>query len=82
MDKGSCCSGGMCTVHKVSMVILLIGGLNWGAVAFGYNFVDQLFVAGSTASMVVYGLVGLSAIMMLFSKKCCGGDKMGKSCGK
>jgi uncharacterized membrane protein YuzA (DUF378 family) len=37
----------------------VIGGLNWGLVAFGINAVAYL---GTTLAMLVYLLVGLSAI--------------------
>ncbi|MBA3732872.1 DUF378 domain-containing protein [Patescibacteria group bacterium] len=52
----------MKSLHMVAFVLLVIGGLNWLLVAFGYNLVDKLLGVGSTASMVVYVLVGLSAI--------------------
>ena len=59
----------------VTFILLVIGGLNWGLVALGYNLVDNLLGAGSTLSMIVYGLVGLSAIFELVTHKknckCC-----------
>ncbi len=65
-------------LHMVTFILLAVGGLNWGLVAFKYNLVDSLLGAGSTASMVVYGLVGLSAIVEIATHKknckCC--DKM------
>jgi uncharacterized membrane protein YuzA (DUF378 family) len=49
----------MKSLHTVSFVLLVVGGLAWGLHAFGYDPVDML---GSTVAMVVYILVGLSAI--------------------
>ncbi|MEK7575416.1 MAG: DUF378 domain-containing protein [Patescibacteria group bacterium] len=64
-------------LHMVTFILLVVGGLNWGLVAFGYNLVDSLLGMGSTASMVVYGLVGLSAVVEIVTHKknckdCCG----------
>lgn len=57
----------MCVAHKLAWLLLIVGGLNWGLVALGYNVVD----AGSLLAKIVYGLVGLSAIAMLSAGKCC-----------
>ena len=56
----------------VAFILLVIGGLNWLLVAFGYNLVDSVFGMGSTLSMVIYILVGLSAIeeVVMHKKNC------------
>lgn len=59
----------MCAGHKVAFILLVVGGLNWGLVALGYNLVEMVLGMGM-ATKVVYGLVGLSAVMMLFHGKC------------
>ena len=47
----------------IAMVLLLIGGINWGLVgAFNYNVVANLLGDSSTMTRVVYGLVGLCAL--------------------
>lgn len=47
----------------IAMVLLMIGGLNWGLVgAFNYNLVTNLLGDASMMSRVVYGLVGLCAL--------------------
>lgn len=52
----------------VTFVLVIIGGLNWGLVgAFDYNLVDSLFGTDSTLSMIIYVLVGLSALYMIFT---------------
>lgn len=65
----------MKSLHMVAWVLLVVGGLNWGLVAFNYNVVDMIFGAGSTLSMLVYILVGLSAIYEVATHKkncrCC-----------
>ncbi len=62
----------MKSVHMIAFILLVVGGLNWLLVAFGYNLVDSLFGAGSTLAMAVYVLVGLSAIeeLVMHKKNC------------
>lgn len=59
-------------VHMVAFILLVVGGLNWGLTALGYNVVDMIFGAGSSISMLVYILVGLSAIfeVVMHKKQC------------
>ena len=50
------------------MVLLLIGGLNWGLVgAFQFNLVEMLFGTWAWLVRVVYGLVGLSALYGIYT---------------
>ncbi len=47
----------------ISLVLLVIGGLNWGLVgAVGVDLVATLLGNGSTLARAVYLLVGLSAL--------------------
>ena len=56
------------TMDWISLVLIIVGGLNWGLVgAFGFNLVDAVFGAGSTLAMMIYILVGLSALYVLFA---------------
>lgn len=55
-------------VDWVAIVLVIIGGLNWGLVGFfGYNLVEVLFGVASSATSIVYGLVGLGAIYMIYT---------------
>ena len=69
--------GGMCPVHKLSALLLVIGGLNWGLVGLGgfagkdWNVVHMLLGGWPSVEWIVYILVGLSAIAMLGACKCC-----------
>ena len=55
------------TWETLALVLLVVGGLNWGLVgAAKLNLVDTVFGAGSTLGMIVYVLVGLSAVYALF----------------
>jgi len=50
------------TVDTIALVLLIVGGLNWGLTAFGYNVVDMIFGSWSWLVTLIYVLVGLSAI--------------------
>ena len=56
-------------LHMIAFILLIVGGLNWLLVAFNYNLVDMIFGAGSTLSMLIYILVGLSAIYLVATHK-------------
>ncbi|KND51107.1 MAG: hypothetical protein AB198_01655 [Parcubacteria bacterium C7867-003] len=59
----------MKSLHMVTWILLIVGGLNWGLEAFGYNLVEMIFNDGSTLEMLVYLLVGLSAVYELVTHK-------------
>lgn len=48
-------------VDTVALVLLIIGGLNWGLMGLGMgNVVEAIF--GITLSRLIYFLVGVSAV--------------------
>ncbi|MBX4181532.1 DUF378 domain-containing protein [Candidatus Parcubacteria bacterium] len=53
-------------MHKFTFILLIIGGLAWLLEAFGYGIVNYL---PATLTMIVYILVGLSAIYEIFDHK-------------
>lgn len=55
-------------LHMVAFVLLVVGGLNWGLTAFGWNLVEMIF-GMSMIAKIIYVLVGLSAIYMIFNHK-------------
>lgn len=56
----------MKTIGILALVLLVVGGLNWGLVgAAGFDLVAALFGAGSLLARVVYGLVGLAAVYQI-----------------
>lgn len=58
----------MLLVRKIAMILTIIGGLNWGLVgAAGFNLVSYLFGEMSVLSQLIYILVGISALIMVFS---------------
>jgi uncharacterized protein len=58
------------TVHMVSFVLLVVGGLNWGLIAlFDLNLVDMVLGGMPMIAKLVYILVGLAAVYELFTHK-------------
>ena len=58
----------MKTIYMIAMILLVVGGLNWGLVGlFGFDLVAFLFGSMSALSRIVYTLVGISAVYTLFT---------------
>ena len=59
-------------LHILTFVLLVVGGLNWGLSALGYNVVNMILGSWPMVEKVVYLLVGLAAVVELVThKKCC-----------
>lgn len=51
----------------VTLVLVIIGGLNWGLVGlFGFNLVEAIFGSIPVLMNIVYVLVGLSALYLIY----------------
>ncbi len=63
---------GSLALLKTAMVVAIIGALNWGLIGFfNWNLVDAIFGGGarettSSASRVIYALVGLAGLISLY----------------
>jgi len=58
------------TVDWIVLILVIIGGLNWGLVGvFDFDLVAAVFGDMSALSRIVYDLVGLAAIYLLFAVK-------------
>jgi len=59
-------------LNTTSLVLIIIGGINWGLVGlFNYNLVDGIFGVESALSRIIYTIVGIAAlwaIVNLFAK--------------
>lgn len=56
----------MKALNLITLVLLIVGGLNWGLVgAFEFDLVASIFGEGSALSRLVYVLVGLSALWQI-----------------
>lgn len=56
----------MRAINLVTLLLLMVGGLNWGLVGlFDFNLVAALFGDQTILSRIVYALVGASALWQL-----------------
>ena len=56
----------MRVLNTITLVLLIVGGLNWGLVGlFGFDLVAAIFGEMSLLSRIVYTLVGASALWQL-----------------
>lgn len=64
-----------CCIDYIVYLLLIIGGLNWGLVgALQFDLVAYLFGNMTLIARIVYGLVGIAAlvgILKLFDFSCC-----------
>jgi len=50
-------------LKTLALILIVIGGLNWGLVGFfNFDLVAAIFGEMTTVSRIVYALVGLSAV--------------------
>lgn len=56
-------------LHMITFILLVVGGLNWGLSALGFNIVSMLIGDWPMVEKVVYLLVGASAVFELVSHK-------------
>lgn len=61
----------------ISVVLVIIGGLNWGLVGFfDFNLVGTLFGHATVITRIIYAVVGVAALYLIFGMgKCCKGCK-------
>ena len=52
-------------IDWVALVLVIVGGLNWGLVALNFNLVTFLVGSWAWLETTVYALVGLSAVWMI-----------------
>jgi uncharacterized protein len=58
----------MNTIEWIAMILLIIGGLNWGLVGIGVgDLVKMIFGSVAWLASLIYILVGLSAIYMIYA---------------
>jgi uncharacterized membrane protein YuzA (DUF378 family) len=55
----------MSTLDLIVVILVIIGALNWGLVALGYNLVEAILGVGN-ATKVVYGLVGIAGLYKVY----------------
>jgi len=50
-------------LDQIALILVIIGGLNWGLAIFDINVVAYL---GDIIAKIVYALVGLSALYLIY----------------
>lgn len=51
-------------LHMVAFILVIVGGLNWGLTAVGFNLVYMILGSWPMLEQLVYILVGLSAVYL------------------
>ena len=78
----------MCALANAATWLLVIGGLNWGLIAIGafvgmnWNVVNLLLSFSPMLELIVYLLVGISAVVVAFGCPCLTCKKGRACCGK
>lgn len=58
----------MTTIDWIAMVLLIVGGVNWGLIGLAnFNLVAAIFGDMTGIARIVYALVGLSAIYSIYT---------------
>ena len=58
----------MIIANIISLIVLFIGGLNWGLVGiFNFNLVDWVFGGHNAGSIIIYILVLLATLWLIFT---------------
>lgn len=78
MTGGKSC----CGVCKIVGFLVALGAINWGLYGvFNLDLVARLLGEMTTASKVVYGLIGVAGVLKILSLlKCCPCQREGGSC--
>ncbi len=68
-------------LHVIAFILLVVGGLNWGLTGLGFNVVNMILGSVPSLEMIVYLLVGASAVYigathMKDCKHCSAGGQM------
>ncbi len=56
-----------CVVDKIAMILVIIGALNWGLVALGWNLVTFITFGLSWLATTIYALVGISGLWSIWA---------------
>lgn len=59
---------GHSTLDYVAIVLVIIGGLNWGLVGFfDFNLVHAIFSAVPVVARIIYAVVGLASLYLIYA---------------
>lgn len=58
---------GLSTLDIIALILVIIGGLNWGLVGlFNFNLVEAIFGSLTLLTRIIYVIVGLAALYLIF----------------
>ena len=64
-------ANGMCSLHKIAWVLIIIGAINWGLMGiFNFNLVEAIFGQWDIVVRIIYTLVGISALASFTCGQC------------
>lgn len=52
-------------LNVITLILIIIGGINWGLVAFNFNLVQTIFGFSPILLQIIYILVGLSGLYQI-----------------
>jgi uncharacterized membrane protein YuzA (DUF378 family) len=52
-------------LSMITLLLIIVGGLNWLLFAFGFNLVSLIFGSVPVLEKLIYILVGISAIVQI-----------------
>ena len=52
-------------IDWIALILVIVGGLNWGLAVFDFNLVTKIFGTGLMMD-IIYSLVGISALYMIY----------------
>jgi len=60
----------MYILRIIAYILVIVGAINWGLIGFfGFDLVAAIFGEMSGFSRIIYGLVGVSAIILLLTHR-------------
>lgn len=83
MHNAKCCG----FMGMISKILLIVGGLNWGLIGvgtlinFNLNLVNMIFGGVPILEAVIYILVGIAAVLKIFSCGCAKCKTSTEACG-
>ena len=52
------------TFYKITLLLTIIGAVNWGLIGFfDFNLVESLFSQSNTICSIIYGIVGICGLI-------------------
>ncbi len=66
-NNGGCMIMEKNTIDWIALILLIIGGLNWGLVGvFNFNLVNAIFGSVAWLESLIYILVGISGLWTIY----------------